>query len=265
MHNQTIYTANFEGKQVYLLHQVDELALACTNQELADRIYDIIGQKQQQPNEYKPPFAKMGLINDFNGIDVFQTNSYIKISCATYIDWLVTTHGWKEDKQIKKISKTIAPISNKVLKQVYDQKGPTEGTIEHKTLQTKACFSYQTLLSDMMYAYVTCRPDIGYTITLLLKFGLSPSEYHYCKIPEIHKGPGYSVLQTCKKFWQQASQIQASTRRTTTSGQPPKLPRTYHSRQVNWFFGHSIHKWSCKQRSIMEYMFTYLGVQWSTD
>ena len=71
-------------------------ALACTNQALADKIFHIISKKLQLPKEDKPPFAKMGLINDFNGIDVQQTDSYIKISCATYIDWLVTTHGWKE-------------------------------------------------------------------------------------------------------------------------------------------------------------------------
>ena len=128
MHNQTIwYTANFKGDQVYLLHHIDDFALACTNQELADRIYKIIGQKSLLPNEDKPPpFAKMGLINDFNGIDVLQTDLYIKISCATYINQLFTTHGWKEDKRVKMLLKTIAPISTKTLKQNDDQKGPAE-------------------------------------------------------------------------------------------------------------------------------------------
>ena len=102
-HDQTIYTAVFEGKRVYMLCQVDNFALACTNQALADKIYDAIGQKLQLPNEDKPPFAKMGLINDFNGIDVLQTDAYIKISCATYIHCLVSTHGWKEDKRINRI------------------------------------------------------------------------------------------------------------------------------------------------------------------
>ena len=63
-----------------------------------------------------------------------------------------------------------------MLKQVYDQKGPTEGTLEHKAIEQKAGFSYRTLLGEMLYAYVTCRPDIGYTITLLSKFGSCPSE-----------------------------------------------------------------------------------------
>ena len=91
----------------------------------------------------------MGLINDFNEIDMFQTDVYIKISCATYINLLVTTHRWKEDKCIKAISKTIAPISTKALKQVYKQKGPAEGTMEHKTIKMKAGFSYLTLLGEM--------------------------------------------------------------------------------------------------------------------
>ena len=30
-----------------------------------------------------------------------------------------------------------------------------------------------------MYAYITCRPDIGYAITTLLKFSSAPSAYHY--------------------------------------------------------------------------------------
>ena len=101
-----------------MLHQVDDFALACTNKALADKIYNAIGQMLQLPNEDEPPFAKMGLINNFNGIDVLQADRYIKISYETYIDCLITTHGWKEDKRIKAISKTIALISTEALKQV---------------------------------------------------------------------------------------------------------------------------------------------------
>jgi len=178
-HDRTTFTSTFDGEQVYLLRQVDDFSLACTNEALANRIYDIIGSKLQLPNEDKPPFAKMGLINDFNGIDVAQTDSHIEISCGSHIDRLATTHGWKEDRKLKADAKTIAPLNTEALKQVYEQKGPLEGTSEHRELEDKAGFSYRTLLGEMMYAYVTCRPDIGYAITLLSKFGSSPSAYHY--------------------------------------------------------------------------------------
>ena len=30
-----------------------------------------------------------------------------------------------------------------------------------------------------MYSYITCRPDIGYSVTTLSKFSTAPAEYHY--------------------------------------------------------------------------------------
>ena len=57
--------------------------------------------------------------------------------------------------------------------------GPTEGTPEHHTLQTKFGFSYRTLLGELLYAYVTTRPDLGYAITTLAKFSSTPGEVHY--------------------------------------------------------------------------------------
>ena len=84
----------------------------------------------------------MGLIYDFNEIDVLQTDSYMKISCATYIHRLVTTHGWKEDSRTKSTSKANSPIRAELLKQVYSQIGPTERTAEHKALEAKSGFAY---------------------------------------------------------------------------------------------------------------------------
>ena len=65
---------------------------------------------------------------------------------------------------------SIAPISTKGLKQIYNQVGPKEGNSKHKNLKTKSGFWYLTLLGEMiLFAYVTCRSDIGYAITLLSK------------------------------------------------------------------------------------------------
>ena len=46
-------------------------------------------------------------------------------------------------------------------------------------LEKKMGFSYRCLLGELMYAYVTCRPDIGYSICCLSKFSTCPSELHY--------------------------------------------------------------------------------------
>ena len=41
------------------------------------------------------------------------------------------------------------------------------------------CFQTRTVLGECMYAYITCRPDIGYAITTLSKFSCAPTAYHY--------------------------------------------------------------------------------------
>ena len=68
--------------------------------------------------------------------------------------------------------------------------GPKEGTAEHLihlALETKAGFAYRTLLGEMMYAYVSCRPDIGYPITLMSKYASNPEAYHYTCLKNIAK------------------------------------------------------------------------------
>ena len=177
-HDMTIHTTTFDGKQVCLLCQVDDFASACTNEAAADRTCNIIGKKLQLPNEDKSPFAKMGLTHDFNGIDASQTDAHTELSCATHVDWSVTSHGWKEDKQIKDIEKTMALLNTEALEQVCDQKGPVEGTPEHEALEEKNGFGCRTLPGKMMHACVTCRPHVGHTTTLLSKFGSGPSAHH---------------------------------------------------------------------------------------
>jgi hypothetical protein len=64
------------------------------------------------------------------------------------------------------------------LKAVKDV-GPPENTAAHKDLEFTRGFSYGTLLGELMYVYITCRPDIRYAITSLSKFFSAPAVFHY--------------------------------------------------------------------------------------
>ena len=74
-------------------------------------------------------------------------------------------------------SKRIVTISFDSIEQIYKEAGHKEGKTHHK--EHKTGFSYQTLLGEVMHAYITFRPDIGYAVTMFYKFSFSPSEYHY--------------------------------------------------------------------------------------
>ena len=62
---------------------------------------------------------------------------------------------------------------------IYKECGPNEGTVDAYKLEMSQGFGYCTFLGKMMYAYVTCRPDIGYAITTMSKFSTKPSKLHY--------------------------------------------------------------------------------------
>ena len=187
-HDKTIYHTSYKGENIYLLRQVDDFAIACKDESTAKEIYAIIGSKLKLPNEPKDPFAYLGLIKDFNGINITQTRAYIKLSCHNYIDRIMTSHGWNTKCPDTAKTNNMAPLATDILHQLQNHtNGYKEGTTEHRQLQEKQGFSYRSLLGEIMYAYVSCRPDIGYAITLLSKFGSNPSQYHYHCIKHIAK------------------------------------------------------------------------------
>ena len=78
-------------------------------------------------------------------------------------------------------------MASDAINQIYLKAGPPEGTPEHTKLAQKYGFSYRTLLGELMYAYVTCRPDIGYAVVTLSKFFTSPHETHYGMLKKVAK------------------------------------------------------------------------------
>ena len=99
----------------------------------------------------------------------------------------MTTQGWETSSQKDNIHTTV-PLRSDVLNQLAkEDPGPKEGRKEHQELQEKRGFSYRTLLGEMMFAYVSCRPDIGYAIRLMSKYSSNPSEFHYSSLESITK------------------------------------------------------------------------------
>ena len=55
-------------------------------------------------------------------------------------------------------SKPSSPLPSDCFDQMYSEEGPLENTTAHLALEKKKGFNYGTLLGDLMYAYITCRP-----------------------------------------------------------------------------------------------------------
>jgi len=134
-----------------LLRQVDDFAVACPTEDIAKRPHAQIGKALQLPSEDAPPFKHLGLIKDFNGLDVTQHSDAIKLSCEKHIDRVLTTHGWlKPPPPVP--SKPSAPLPVDAATSLCAHQGPPENTAEHAALVAKCGFAYRTLLGELLHA-----------------------------------------------------------------------------------------------------------------
>ena len=111
------------------------------------------------------------------------------ISYENYIDRVIQAHSWENlpNKPYKYATKTPSTLPGNCLDVIFKKSCPDKGTLAAYKLELEAGYVYRALLGEMMYAYVTCRPDIGYTITTMSKFSTKTSAKHYVLLRGIAK------------------------------------------------------------------------------
>jgi hypothetical protein len=173
-----------------ILCQVNDFILAIPDPAIADKIYTCIGKLLQQPAKETIPFVNEGLATEFNGIDVLQTQDYIKISSDSYIHRLLKTHGW--DTPVDTTSAPRKPLPPDSYTILYNSVGPPKGSKAANVLMTEFRYTYRGLLGKLMFPYVTSCVDIviGLAINILSKlskFSTAPSPIHYISLKRIAK------------------------------------------------------------------------------
>ena len=51
-----------------------------------------MGEYLQLPGESDKPFSYLGIVTDFNGIDIEKSRDYIQMYCTNYIDRVMISH-----------------------------------------------------------------------------------------------------------------------------------------------------------------------------
>ena len=71
-HNRTIYRAVYNPtvENIFLLIQVEDFVLSCSNKSATRYIYNQIGVNIKIPGESDKSFAYLGLVVDSNKIDI---------------------------------------------------------------------------------------------------------------------------------------------------------------------------------------------------
>ena len=181
-HEPCLYHGHVNNEKVYLLRQVDDFAVAAHSQETAKQVIDIISQN------LSVPMHNLGILSRFNGVDVTQAQSYIKISNKTYISKVLESYEWTADT---KSPTHMTPMRDDAayLRRLDTELGPDylKDKEEHDKLEKSMGFRYRKLLGELLFCMVTCRPDISFAVIKLAKFANFPSTIHYLALKTVLK------------------------------------------------------------------------------
>ena len=87
-HDRCIYLQERDGEIQLLLRQVDNFMLGTTSKKAARDLFNNIGIKIQFQSEKEAnivPFEFLGVVKDYNGVNIKQTPDYIEMLSKSYL------------------------------------------------------------------------------------------------------------------------------------------------------------------------------------
>ena len=178
-HEPCLYHGVYKGNEILFLRQVDDFAIACDNEQIAKDMIAEINSKMSVNIKY------LGLLDRFNGVDIAQTRQYIKIHNQTYLKKILKNYSWIwKDKNYKRVNPVPMKTTHGYQKSLEEADRPLTPDSAIK-LQRKQGFNYRQAIGELLYAMVTCQPDISYPVIKLSQYSNNPGDIHYEAIKEL--------------------------------------------------------------------------------
>ena len=171
---------NYNGKKIYFLRQVDDFAISATSEKLANEIIDKINSKMSID------IKTLGIIKRFNGVDIDQTKHFIKVHNKTYIRKLLREKNWL-DAAIPNTRTKYMPMHNDIAYNTSIETAEAIPTSELPSIEKEFGFSYKQGIGELIYAMVTCRPDISYPLIKLSQYSTKPARVHFEAVRNIYQ------------------------------------------------------------------------------
>ncbi len=200
-HEPCLYSGTINGTCIVFMHQVDEFAIAAPDQCTADILLDMLDDKLTMP------VKRQGLLDMYNGIDVIQMQHYEKINCHTYISKFCAKYldSWLGKVPLTANRPTPLPTDSTWLKKFNAATGPTDPSKQAK-LASAMQIKYRSGIGKLIWAIITCRPDIAFTSIKLSQSNSAPAKHHYHRLK--HAICYLYMTQTDEiYFWQTSPQL----------------------------------------------------------
>ncbi len=179
-HEPCLYQGMYHGHYTLFMRQVDDFAIATTSSEAA---HGLIAEINKQ---LRLPIHILGTVTRFNGLDVTQTRSFVKISCSKYLAKLQPTYHWLQDGTLKQANLMLPfQTDTSFLSKIIHPNEVTLTESERKQLEDRMGIQYRKAMGEVMFPAVKCRPDVSPHVIILSQFMNNPQEIHYQALKQI--------------------------------------------------------------------------------
>ena len=121
----------------------------------------------------------------YNGLDIAKGHHFIKVSCSSYLAKIISGHNWLTPK---KTSATKTPLlhDTSFISNLETDCGPVTPQGKLK-LEKSMNFKYRQAIGEILFAAVTCRPDILFTVIKLSQYSTRSDKIHYQAVKHMFK------------------------------------------------------------------------------
>jgi len=174
-HEPCLYSGIINNERVLFMRQCDDFACAAPSAITCQMLFDMIDDKLDLP--LKP----LGLITLFNGVNIHQTKHYIKLSVKTWIEKISDKYPW-----LFQTSTPHTPLPHsKIFLDAFRQAIGDPNPKHQKDLSSHNGFQYRTAIGELIYAMVSCRPDLSFAVTKCAQSSACPHQKHYDGVKHI--------------------------------------------------------------------------------
>ena len=174
------YTSSFgpNNEEVLFLRQVDDFAIAVKNKPTAQTIVQLINSKMTIQ------ITELGVISRFNGMDIFQTKWFVKLSNRTYIKKILSD---KQHLLTKPLPNFPTPMHHDAHFQHQLELAEPLTEEELILIEKEFGFKYRQAIGEILYALVTCRLDLSFSLIKLSQYSTRPARIHFEACADLYR------------------------------------------------------------------------------
>jgi hypothetical protein len=145
------------------------------------RIFDLIDTRLNEP------IKRLGLLELYNGTNIEQTRDYIRLHSTSYIDKILAANTWIGESARARVDRPVRMNGTSDALQHLDTSPVPSSDSERESLERSMGFSYRKAIGILIWAMVTCRPDLSFAVIKLSQFSNNPGRIHYNHVRHVFR------------------------------------------------------------------------------